>query len=81
MCDIRNKSFEWLCNRFLKFGLLTKCLTHSSSHNALKNLAKVETYSGQTLTRFQAASRLVNVPLRQQSENSPYNNNNNKSKP
>ena len=43
-------------------GLLTDWLTH----NALRNLAKVEkSYSGQTLARYQSASHLANAPWRQ----------------
>ena len=42
-----------------------------------------KSYSGKTFTRFQAASRLITAPLRQQPENSLevyFANNNNKSK-
>ena len=55
---------------------ITDSLTDSiiCPHNALKNLEKVEKlYSGQTLTRSQAASHLANAPWRQQPENSWQN--------
>ena len=74
---MKNKSLY-----LLVFKLRTEAYTYSLTislicpHNVLKNLAKVEnSYSGQTLTRFQAASQLANAPWRrQQPDNSPLKN-------
>ena len=54
-------------------GLLTHSLSETliCLHNILRNLAKEEkSYTGQTLTRFQAASHMANAPRRQQPDNS-----------
>ena len=60
-CKIRTEAYTYT------LGLLTHSLTHwlthlSCPHNAFKNFAIVEnSYSGQTLTRFQAASHLASA--------------------